>query len=202
MIVVEIMGHRSGWLALGAGLAGGADVILIPEIPYSEEKVADAIQRRVASGSNFSIVAVAEGARNALETAAAREAEARRKSASTTQEEASAMAAQAADQAQSGNTFRLAGTLERLTGLESRVTILGYVQRGGAPSPADRVLATRLGTVAADLVSQGVSGVMVASRGEGTEPVPLDQVAGKRHLVPTDHPWVQAARSVGTSFGD
>jgi 6-phosphofructokinase 1 len=203
VIVVEVMGHRSGWLALGAGLAGGADAILIPEIPYSEARIADAIARRVASGSNFSIVAVAEGARNVADSQALREAEALRKAAASPDEEAVAQQAQlAVDQALAGNTLRLAGELERLTGLESRVTILGYVQRGGTPSAADRLLATRLGTVAAELIHSGASGVMVAARGDGTEPVPLELVAGKRKMVPIDHPWVQAARNLGTCLGD
>jgi len=203
VIVVEVMGHRSGWLALGAGLAGGADAILIPEIPYSEERIAAAIARRVARGSNFSIVAVAEGARNVADSRALRDSEARRKAASTPDEEAAAAEAQSAlDQSLAGNTFRLAGELERLTGLESRVTILGYVQRGGTPSAPDRLLATRLGTVAADLVRSGASGIMVAARGEGTEPVPLELVAGKRKMVPVDHPWVESARSLGTCLGD
>ena len=89
-----------------------------------------------------------------------------------------------------------------LTGLESRVTILGYVQRGGSPSAVDRLLATRLGTACADLISEGVHGVMVASRGDKTEPVPLEKVAGKRKTVPLDHPWITSARLVGTSLGD
>jgi 6-phosphofructokinase 1 len=101
-----------------------------------------------------------------------------------------------------GNTLRMAKQLEELTDLESRVTILGYVQRGGTPSAADRLLATRLGTACADLIHEGVFGVMVASRGDGTEPVPLEKVAGKRKTVPLDHPWVESARRVGTSLGD
>ena len=101
-----------------------------------------------------------------------------------------------------GNTLRLAKQLEELTHLESRVTILGYVQRGGTPSAADRLLATRLGTACADLIEEGISGVMVAARGEGTEPVPLEKVAGKLKDVPLDHPWVESARRVGTCFGD
>lgn len=98
--------------------------------------------------------------------------------------------------------MRLAHQLEELTHLESRVTILGYVQRGGAPSAVDRLLATRLGTACAKLIHQGVYGVMVAARGEGTQPVPLEKVAGKRKTVPLDHPWIQSARCVGTSLGD
>ena len=203
IIVVEIMGHRAGWLTLGAGIAGGADVILIPEIPYSVESIAEAIGRRVRGGSNFSIVAVAEGARNPEDAATFREAEARKRAAATPEEIAAAVESLAAvESAHAGNTLRLAAQLEALTGLESRVTILGYVQRGGTPSPADRLLATRLGSAGADLINQGVSGVMVAARGEGSEPVPLEQVAGKRKLVPLDHSWIQAARHVGTCLGD
>ena len=203
IIVVEIMGHRAGWLTLGAGIAGGADVILIPEIPYSVESIAEAIGRRVRGGSNFSIVAVAEGARNPEDAATFREAETRKRAAATPEEIAAAVESLAAvESAHAGNTLRLAAQLEALTGLESRVTILGYVQRGGTPSPADRLLATRLGSAGADLIYQGVSGVMVAARGEGSEPVPLEQVAGKRKLVPLDHSWIQAARHVGTCLGD
>ena len=101
-----------------------------------------------------------------------------------------------------GNTLRLAHQLEHLTKLESRVTILGYVQRGGTPSAADRLLATRLGTACADLVQEGVFGVMVAARGDGAVPVPLEKVAGKIRTVPLDHPWVESARRVGTCLGD
>jgi 6-phosphofructokinase 1 len=203
IIVVEIMGHGAGWLTLGAGIAGGADVILIPEIPYTLEPIAEAIRRRVRAGSNFSIVAVAEGARDPDFADAYAEAEARKRAASTPEEIRTAVSGLAAvEAAHAGNTLRLASRLEALTGLESRVTILGYVQRGGTPSAADRLLATRLGSAAADLVDQGVFGVMVAARGEGTEAVPLEQVAGKHKPVPPDHSWVQAARQVGTCLGD
>jgi 6-phosphofructokinase 1 len=108
----------------------------------------------------------------------------------------------ALEQRHTGNTMRLARQLEELTHLESRVTILGYVQRGGTPSPVDRLLASRLGAACADLIHENVSGVMVAARGDGTEPVPLEKVAGKRKLVPPDHPWVESARKVGTCLGD
>ncbi len=203
IIVVEIMGHGAGWLTLGAGIAGGADVILIPEIPYTLEPIAEAIRRRVRAGSNFSIVAVAEGARDPDFADAYAEAEVQKRAASTTEEIRAAVSALAAvEVAHAGNTLRLATRLEALTGLESRVTILGYVQRGGTPSAADRLLATRLGSAAADLVNRGVFGVMVAARGEGTEAVPLEQVAGKHKPVPPDHSWVQAARQVGTCLGD
>ena len=101
-----------------------------------------------------------------------------------------------------GNTLRLAQQLEELTHLESRVTILGHVQRGGTPCAADRILATRLGSACADLINEGKFGVMVAARGDNTEPVPLDKVAGKRKSVPLDHSWVETARRVGTCLGD
>ncbi len=203
IIVVEIMGHGAGWLALGAGIAGGADVILIPEIPYSLDAAADAIKRRVDNGSNFSIVAVAEGTRSIEDAATYADALARKKAAAQGPEKAAAVTEVAGlEEAHEGNTLRMAARLEELTGLESRVTILGYVQRGGTPSPADRLLATRLGSAAADLIAEGRFGFMVASRGDGTEPVPLEQVAGKRRTVSPDHPWVRTARHVGVCLGD
>ena len=203
IIVAEVMGHRSGWLALGAGIAGGADVILIPEIPYDVGKIAEAIRERSRHGTNFSIVAVAEGAMSSLDWHARQAVEQRRSSAQTDQDRLSAKVDLGTLEARhAGNTLRLARQLEELTGLESRVTILGYVQRGGTPSPADRLLATRLGTACADLIHRGVSGVMVASRGDGTLPVPLEEVAGKLRTLPPDHPWVESARRVGTCLGD
>jgi 6-phosphofructokinase 1 len=206
IIVVEIMGHRAGWLALGAGIAGGADVILLPEIPYSIDSVAEAILRRRKGGKNFSIVAVAEGAMSLEEAGEARAAlhelqeavdsedkKARRKAKEVIRE----MEAGRGD-----HTLKLAHQLEERTGLESRPTILGYLQRGGTPSAADRLLATRLGTACADLINEEVSGVMVAARGEGAEAMPLEEIAGRKKLVPLDHPWVVSARRVGTNLGD
>jgi 6-phosphofructokinase 1 len=99
-------------------------------------------------------------------------------------------------------TLSLSKQLEELTGLESRVTILGHLQRGGTPSASDRILATRLGTACAKFIDDGVSGIMVASKGEKAEAVPLEDVAGQRKTVPLDHPWIQAARDVGTCLGD
>jgi ATP-dependent phosphofructokinase / diphosphate-dependent phosphofructokinase len=203
IIVAEIMGHRAGWLTLGAGLAGGADVILIPEIPYNVKKIAEAIRQRSRSGSNFSIVAVAEGAMSRDDARIYESAERnlqRAKSLSAKIEAKHEIAA--LDVRHQGNTLRLAHQLEELTHLESRVTILGYVQRGGTPCAADRMLATRLGTACADLIARGSFGVMVAASGDHTEPVPLDQVAGKRKSVPLDHSWLQSARRVGTCLGD
>jgi 6-phosphofructokinase 1 len=148
-------------------------------------------------------VAIAEGARNVDDSAAYAESFARKKAAPSGPERDQANAALTAlEAAHVGNTLRVSSMLEGLTGLESRVTILGYVQRGGIPSAADRLLATRLGSAAADYIADGVFGVMVASRGDGTEPVPLEQVAGKRRTVPLEHPWVQTARHGGVCMGD
>jgi 6-phosphofructokinase 1 len=203
IIVAEVMGHRAGWLTLGAGIAGGADVILIPEIPYDVQKIADAIKRRSGRGTNFSIVAVAEGAMSLEDARAFKLVENKRERARTLADKKEAKVELAAlEQRHTGNTMRLARQLEELTHLESRVTILGYVQRGGIPSPTDRLLASRLGAACADLIHENVFGVMVAARGDGTEPVPLEKVAGNRKIVPPDHPWVEAARRVGTCLGD
>jgi len=202
IIVVEIMGHNTGWLALGAGIAGGADVILIPEIPYSIDKVAEAIVQRYTSGKHFSIVAVSEGAFSQETAKAMQEAEKKAANAKDKAEKKEAKEELAAlESARVSNTQRLTQQLEQLTGLESRVTILGHVQRGGTPTPADRLLATRLGTACAGFINEGVFGVMVAARGDSVEPVPLKQVVGKRKNVPPDHPWVKAARDLGVSMG-
>jgi 6-phosphofructokinase 1 len=203
IIVVELMGHRVGWLALGAGIAGGADVILIPEIPYSVKQVAKAIRRRSRDGLNFSIVAIAEGALSEEYADRFRQAKARKARARSDAalEHARAELAEL-DEHHAGNTLRLSQELERLTGLECRVSILGYVQRGGTPSAADRLLATRLGTACADLIEEQTFGVMVASHADGARPVPLAHVAGNRKHVPLDHPWIAAARDVGTCLGD
>ena len=203
IIVAEIMGHRAGWLTLGAGVAGGADVILIPEIPYDVEKIANAIRKRSKRGSNFSIVAVAEGAMSRDDARICDNAEKKLERAKTLNERIEAKREIAElDVRHQGNTMRLARQLEDLTHLESRVTILGYVQRGGTPCATDRILATRLGTACADLINERKFGVMVAARGDDMEPVPLDEVAGKRKSVPLDHSWIEAARRLGTCLGD
>ncbi|MCJ7738050.1 MAG: ATP-dependent 6-phosphofructokinase, partial [Anaerolineae bacterium] len=196
IIVVETMGHNAGWLALGAGIAGGADVVLIPEMPYDINVVAEAITRRRSSGKPFSIVAVSEGARSLddieqLENAATSGRNTERHAVPDNRQYAPVT-----------HTMRLARQLEELTGLESRVTILGHLQRGGAPSAYDRLLATRLGTACVELINLGVYGVLVASRGEGSEPVPLEEVAGHRKTIPPGHPWIASARNVGTCLGD
>ncbi len=202
IIVVELMGHRTGWLALGAGIAGGADVILIPEIPYDVRRVADAILQRSREGKRFSIVAYAEGALSLAEAAERDAGENNKGKKKEKKVRAGESGAVDSELERAGHVLRLAQQLEELTGLESRVTMLGHLQRGGTPSAADRLLATRLGTACAALVREGASGVMVAARGDGTEAVPLEKVVGRLRSVPTDHPWLDSARSVGTCLGD
>ncbi len=206
IVVVEIMGHNTGWLALGAGLAGGADVILIPEIPYDEDSVASAILGRKAAGNPFSIVAIAEGAmshsmteeRSRLKT----EKKTARDDGDTGAKQVASDALGLLDGVRGDITHDLATALEERTGLESRVTILGHVQRGGTPSPVDRLLATRLGTACVDLIVEGVTGVLVASDGDGYTIIPLADVTGKRKTVPLDHRWIGSARSLGINLGD
>jgi len=211
IIVVEVMGHNAGWLALGAGIAGGADVILIPEIAYDIEAVADAIRQRHRKGASFSIVAVSEGAVPRDRAEALAEAEAAvvaakkaRKAGSGSDKAIKAARARVEEiRGHLGSaTLALSQALEERTKLESRVTILGHLQRGGTPSAADRLLATRLGAATADVIAAGRSGVMIAARGEEAVPVPLADIVGKRKTVPLDHPWIGTARSIGVSLGD
>jgi 6-phosphofructokinase 1 len=192
VMVVDIMGHNAGWLALGSGIAGGADVILIPEIPYGLDMVAESLLARMERGKMFSLVAVAEGALS-MEAALARkngdraEGKKKGKGIEHSKEPVSAV---------------LAEHLEAVTGLETRVTSLGHIQRGGVPTPTDRLLATTYGTRAAELILERRFGVMVAKRGQEFVPVPIRDVADKRRHVPLNHPWVSAARLVGTCLGD
>ena len=194
VIVVEIMGHNAGWLTLGAGMAGGADVILIPEIPYDVEKVAEAVLHRSYAGKRFSIIAMSEGAMTV------EEAEALAADGDADHDDSSAEVP--IGQIAESVSMRLARRLEGLTRLESRVTSLGHLQRGGGPSPTDRLLATQLGTTCARYIAEERYGVMVAIRGGDCVPVPVQEVAGNRKVVPLDHPWIESARLVGTSFGD
>jgi len=203
IIVVELMGHRAGWLALGAGIAGGADVILIPEVPYSAEKAAKAILARKKAGKRFSIVAVAEGAMSKQQSRLVGRLVIEKENASTRKEkEAAKNELDRFHFEHLSHTLELTKNLERLTGIESRLTILGHLQRGGAPSAYDRILATRLGTACAEFLDKKRYGIMIASKGEKAVPVPLDDVAGKKKLVPKDHPWVVSARETGTFMGE
>jgi ATP-dependent phosphofructokinase / diphosphate-dependent phosphofructokinase len=203
IIVVEIMGHRTGWLALGAGIAGGADVILIPEISYDVDRIAEAILTRMRGGKKFSIVAMSEGAMSVEQTKVIRAAEQRREQAENkderkrAKEELNLIYRQYTDR-----TLELSKQLEEMTRLESRITILGHLQRGGTPSAADRIIASTLGAACAGLVHQQHYGVMVALRGTEAVPVPLEQVAGVRKSIPSKHSWITAARQLGVSLGD
>jgi 6-phosphofructokinase 1 len=206
IIVVEVMGHNSGWLGLGAGLASGADVILIPEIPYDLQLVTAAIRKRLHRGRNFSIVAVSEGALSLEEHEILSRLQTRKEEAKAQDERKDLRRATEEliefEAKRSNHTQILAQMLEKSTGLEARLTILGHVQRGGTPSAADRILSTQLGTACVQLIQQETFGVMVAVQGRKVVPVALEEVVGKRKIVPLDHPWITSARSVGTCLGD
>ncbi len=226
IIICEIMGHRAGWLALGAGMAGGADVILIPELPYDLTMIADYLFERRRTGKRFSIIAVAEGARS-IEDVKAEEkrlaaGEKKKKKTKNNEEEISAELAELqSHDDNNGNIVvrrvhgeqqtyhvvqepiasRVARQIQELTGTECRVTSLGHVQRGGIPSAFDRMLCTRMGAKAAQLMAEGIYNVMVGYRGTVCEHVPLEEVAGKRKTIPLDHPMIDSARLVGTCLG-
>lgn len=186
IFVVEVMGHKVGWLTLGAGIAGGADVILIPEIPYNIDNVAALIEKRTEMGKNFSIIAVAEGALSVEESMM------RKKDFKSAR----------ANMKYPSISYRIANELEEKTGHEIRVAVPGHFQRGGSPCPYDRVLCTRFGAAAAKLIKKRQYGFMVALRDQKIVPVPLSDVAGKLKAVPADSDMVQAARDIGISFGD
>ena len=203
IILVEIMGHNAGWLALGSGIAGGADVILIPEIPYDTQNIADAILDRSRSGKHFSIVAVSEGAMSKQDRKIEKEFINQKAIAKDKKEKEKAKKALEIFYAsQSERTLKLSRELEKLTGLESRVTILGYVQRGGTPSARDRLLGSMIGGAAAALIAKGKGGVMVSIKGQTTKPVKLETVVNKQRKVPVDHLWIDTARRVGTCLGN
>jgi len=184
VIVIELMGHKAGWLALYAGVAGGGDVILIPEIPYDVKAIADHLQNRIKTGKTFSIVVVAEGAMSI------KEAEMEKKDRKKYRLENGPSVG-----------YRVAREIEEQTGMESRATVLGYVQRGGIPSSSDRVLATSFGTAAAELLAKGKYGRMVALDGNAICSVELSVPEGKVKNVPIDHYMIDTAKAVGTCFG-
>ncbi len=186
VMVIELMGHKAGWLALYAGVAGGGDVILVPELPYDPAAVAADIERRRTEGKQFSIVVVAEGALSKEEAALPKRERRRLREAMP----------------YPSIGYRVAAEIEAATGMETRVTVLGYLQRGGTPSPYDRVLATAFGTAAAELLARGRFGRMVAMREGCVTSVPLAEVADRTKTIPPDHYMVDTARLVGTCFGD
>ena len=182
VMLVEVMGHNTGWIAAASGLAGGADVVLLPELPYSVDAVIDAVVERKRSGKRFSIVAFAEGALSAQE--AARQAKAAEKKGSAREKAGCREAAQRSRSCRRPHpemslSQRLTRQIEEGSGLETRLTALGHVMRGGTPTAADRTLATVLGSEAARLLAKGVSGVMVGMRGQTPVHVELAEVAGK-----------------------
>jgi 6-phosphofructokinase len=217
VIVCEIMGHKTGWLALSAGIAGGADIILIPEIPYDINVVADYLLERRRRGSRFSIIAVAEGATSIedVQSQAEQSAKGRHTAEQTPKSTKKKKKAKTTGDltivmndindyrlVREPISSRIARRLQEMTGIEARVTALGHVQRGGIPTAFDRWLCTRLGTKAAQLLAKGVYNVMVGYDSGICKPVPLEQVAGKRKTVPIDHPMIVSARLVGTCMGD
>jgi 6-phosphofructokinase 1 len=185
IMVVEVMGRYAGWIALHAGVAGGADVILIPEIPYDLEKIVARLRQREEFGARFSIVVVAEGA---MPTGGK---------------------ATLLEEARDGHVERLGGVgalvAEQLSGAmgkETRYVVLGHLQRGGAPTPFDRTLATRFGGKAVELISRGVFGRMTANNPPDIVPIPLADVVGKTKTVPLDYDLLKTAKAIGVAFGD
>ncbi|MDR0896064.1 MAG: 6-phosphofructokinase [Prevotellaceae bacterium] len=168
VMVIEVMGHKAGWIALYSGMAGGGDVILIPEIPYHIENIAQTILNRLKKGKPYSIVVVAEG----IETGDNKRA-----------------------------ALHIAQEIEYATGIETRETVLGYIQRGGSPTPFDRNLSTRMGGHATELIVNGSFGRMVALVGDKIDSIALDEVAGKLKLVTEEHDLVIQGRRMGICFG-
>ena len=185
VIVVEVMGRNAGWIAVHAGVAGGADVILIPEIPYEFNRVAACIAERERFGARFSIVVVAEGAMP------------RGGEVSVVEPATEGRLARLG-----GLGARVAVRLEELTGKEARSVVLGHLQRGGGPTSFDRVLATRFGGKAVELIMAGQFGHMVANRPPNIVSVPLEDIVGRTKYVPLDLDLVSTARALGISFGD
>jgi 6-phosphofructokinase 1 len=168
VMVIEVMGHKAGWIALYSGMAGGGDVILLPELPFSIERIAEAVEARTERGRLYSIVVVAEGIH--------------------------------IPQGRRAGEY-IAAELQRATGIESRDTVLGYIQRGGAPTPFDRNLSTRMGGHATSLIAEKNFGRMIALRGDEVSSIPLAEIAGKRKLVTADHDLVTQGRRMGVCFG-
>ena len=169
VMIIEIMGHHAGWLALYSGLAGGGDIILIPELKYNIRSVCKKIEERYEGNKPYSIVVIAEGIEHPKNRSAA---------------------------------SYLAESVETYTGIEARETVLGYIQRGGSPTPMDRILATRYGAFAAQCIADGCFGTMVALKDNVLTTVPLEDVGGKLRLVEPDFGLIQKARKMGVSFGD
>ncbi len=186
VMVVELMGRTAGWISLYSGVAGGGDIILIPEIPYDIEVVVEKVKERNHKGRRFSIVVVSEGAKPKGGDMVVQR-----------------IVKESPDPVRLGGIgFVLGAQIEKLTGIETRTVVMGHLQRGGSPTAFDRVLATRLGTKAVEMIANGEFGQMVGVKGNSLAGVPLEEVAIGPRTVPTDDPVIRAARSVGTCFGD
>ena len=186
VMILEVMGRNAGWIAIEAGIAGGADVILIPEIPYDINKVAQKILMRKNAGKGFSIIVVAEGAMP--------------KGGEVT---VSKIVEDSPDPIRLGGIGnRIADDIEKLTGIETRVTVLGHLQRGGRPIPYDRILSTRYGVEAVELINRGEFGTMVSLQGNRITAVTLEEAVGSTKNVNPDGELVRIAKSVGVGFGD
>ena len=186
VFIVEVMGHKVGWLTLYAGVAGGADIILLPEIPYDIDKVVDAIHKRTKDGKGFTILAVAEGAIS-------------KDDAQLTKKQ---YKAKVASRRYPSVSYEIADQIQEKCGVEVRVAVPGHTQRGGSPCPYDRVLCTRLGSAAAQAIMDGKFGCMIAMINNKTKCVPLGEVAGKLKTVDPDSQMIQEAKRIGISFGD
>jgi len=186
IMIVEVMGHRTGWIALYSGVAGGGDIILIPEIPYDIQVIAEKVKERDKKGKRFSIVVIAEGAKPKGGDIAIQR-----------------IVKESPDPIRLGGIgFVLGKQIEKTTGLETRTVVMGHLLRGGAPTPFDRILATELGIKAVDMIEDKKFGYMVGVKGNSLVTVPLEEVAKGPKLVPLNHPMIKAARSLGTCFGD
>lgn len=186
VFIVEVMGHKVGWLTLYAGVASGADIILLPEIPYNIDKVVAAINKRKEEGKGFTILAVAEGAISKEDSALSKKELAKKRENSP----------------YPSVSYQLAAEIGEKTGSEVRVTVPGHTQRGGSPCPYDRVLCTRLGAEAARAIMDKDFGNMIAMVNDETKRMPLEKVAGKLKTVDPNCTMIREAKTVGISFGD
>lgn len=185
LMAVEVMGRYAGWIALHAGMSSGADIILIPELPYDLDAMAATISRRAAAGKHFSIIVVSEGVRHPNGHLVSRQ-----------------LVAGSPDPLRLGGVSAvIAAELEARCGIEARSVVLGHLQRGGRPNPFDRILATRFGAAAVEELAQGSSGCMVALQGADIVTIPLAAVAGRQKLVPADHELLRIGREIGVCFG-
>lgn len=188
VFIVEVMGHKVGFLTLHAGVAGGADIILIPEIPYDINKVIKAIKRRSEAGKRFTILAVAEGAIS-------------KEDAKLSKKEYKAKVAER-EKKYPSVSYEIAHQIEKKAGNEVRITVPGHTQRGGSPCPYDRVLSTRIGAAAAECIINEKYGIMVGVINNKITTIPLEDCAGKLKTVHPDDQVVEAAKQIGISFGD